>query len=132
MKSFKLHHRLMQTSSEEAFNLWIELKSFQKVAKHLETTGDINPRTGKRFSGRTVADTVYRWVIEHPKETKSIIEEKIYGQEIEPDHYNRWLVRTAMEVYDTSWEKQRDWIIRHGMEKYKEAWDARSPDGTLD
>ena len=132
MKSFDLHHRQMKILSEDAFKLWLELKSFNKVAKHMAGIGDANLKTGNPFTSATVADNIYRWVIENPDETKPLIEKSFYGQEIEQEQWNRWLVKTAMRVYDTGWERQKDWIIRHGMERYKDMWDARSPDGTLD
>ena len=132
MKAFKIHHKKIRISSKDCFLMWLELKSFNKVALHLAGIGDINPNTGKPFSIQTIADYIYRYVVEFPEETKPMIEEKFYGGEIPQEQFDRWLIKAAMDVYNTSWARQKDWIIRHKMEKYKDIWDGFSPTGTLD
>lgn len=124
-------HKLIKTSDEDVFKLWLELKNHQKVRLRLALMGDVNPRTGKPFATMNVRECTYRWMIEHIPEAKAQIE-KTYNRSISDEAWNRYIVKLAMTSYDTSWERQKDWIKRKGMERYEDLWSRFSPTGTLD
>lgn len=124
-------HKWIQTSDEDVFKLWLELKNYEKVRLRLALMGDVNPKTGKPFAVMNVQECTYRWMIEHISEAKAQIE-KTYNKQISDETWNRYMVKLAMTSYDTSWERQKDWIKRKGMERYEDLWSRFSPTGILD
>lgn len=122
-----------KTSDEDIFKLWIELKSYMKVRARLAQMGDVSPKTGVPITASNVTQASHRWMVEHIPEAKASVEKNFYGGKFIPDEsWNKYIVKLAMNTYDTSWERQRDWIKRKGMEKYEDLWKRFSPTGTLD
>lgn len=109
--------RLLKRPDKEYFELWRELGTLKKVARHLANFGEVNPKLGQQFSEMTIRMAAYRYVIEFPDDAKETFDAE-YGRILSQKEWEEFLVKTAVSVYDSSASKLNSWIERKGMQKY--------------
>jgi len=70
-----LRHKKLFLDGEECFDIWAKTGSVYKTAKLLETQGIVNPASGKRPSPMGIWTSAWKWVLDHPAEAKSKVDE---------------------------------------------------------
>ena len=108
---------------EECFLLWVQLGSIEKVSRHLEHAGKVNPNTGNRFSVMGVCNAALRWVTANPDIAWPHYVDA--GTELTREEWEEWLVGKAMTARGYSKRNFLSWVRKMGFEKYRHVYAER-------
>ncbi len=107
--------------NKDIYSLWLKLGSLDRVSKHLETTGVVSQKTGKRYGSVTLSRYAWRYVLLHPEEAYQMTIDN--GDNISPEYWEQLIVRRAYTQFVTmnhSRETFYKWLEHNHLEKYKD------------